>query len=296
MYLLRLALRPLRLAPLSQLFSAFVVGVMLLFVGFLFWMQQGLKPLLAHLQGEQVITAYLSDSVTPQDEARILRSVTSSLGDARFEAKLVGSTQFVKLIEDSYPELGRELTGLGSEMTKMVPRYISVVGVLPASALSKIKTLVGVQSAESSRDRYRHIVGAFSTLRWVTTLLVIGVCFSLAVGLIHLSRMNSDFHRDALALFRHWGASSELLLVPGILSGALIGLIGGGVALCGWILLSGELMLHVRSFSVLLKELPVAHPQMGFLLLGFGLFLGTFSGLMAALFNQQGRAGGTWTG
>jgi hypothetical protein len=46
MHLLRLALRPWRVAPGSQLISAGAVGLLLCLCGFLYWLQDGLGPVL----------------------------------------------------------------------------------------------------------------------------------------------------------------------------------------------------------------------------------------------------------
>ena len=74
MLLLKLSLRPWKLAPASHLFSSVAVGFLLLLVGFLFWMQTGLRPLVARLQGEQVVTAYLDPSVDAKDETKLTQA------------------------------------------------------------------------------------------------------------------------------------------------------------------------------------------------------------------------------
>src|SRR2546423_1094766 len=127
MYLLKLSLRPWRLAPFSQLFSAIAVGFLLFLISFLLWMQQGLKPVLSRLQGEQVVIAYLDRSVERKDEERIVDQIQLSLGaHPSIEVKLVNSNQFVGMLKAQYSELGRELEDLGPEMDQIVPRYISI--------------------------------------------------------------------------------------------------------------------------------------------------------------------------
>jgi hypothetical protein len=99
MYLLKLAFRPWRLAMLSQVFSAIAVGVLLLLVGFLFWMQQGLKTVLVRLQGEQVLTAYISSSVNTADEVKLMDSVKRTVENQNgIETKFVNATEFLKLV------------------------------------------------------------------------------------------------------------------------------------------------------------------------------------------------------
>jgi cell division protein FtsX len=82
MYLLKLAVRPWRLAPFSQVFSALAVAFLLVLVGFLFWMQEGLRPVLTRLQGEQVITAYLRAEVPEKEESKIVDQIRVAVGAA----------------------------------------------------------------------------------------------------------------------------------------------------------------------------------------------------------------------
>ena len=285
MYLLRLALRPIRIAPLSQLISAIAVGVLLLLIGFLMWMQQSLKPLLTRLQGEQVVTAYLDSSVPSQEEQRIVDSVRTILDGVpgALDIKLTNAPQFISQVKSQYLDLGRELEGLGEEMTQIIPRYITVTGILPDWTLEKVRSITGIEQAESSKDRYRHIVGAFSTLRWVVTLLVGGICLALLSGLINLSRMNSYLHRDALQLLRHWGASVGLLAVRGMVSGLIVGVLGGMVALAGWMTTGIWLARHVRSLSSILKGMPLPHPHLALILLAAGGIVGMLAGILGSL-------------
>lgn len=291
MYLLRLSLRPWRLAPFSQIFSSLAVGFLLLLVGFLFWMQRGLKPILTRLQGEQVVTAYLDPSVNGKDAQALVDTIRVSMGahsqSARApEIKLVTSFELISLLKSQYPDLGRELEDLGNEMDQIVPRYVSVSGVLPSDSVDQIKRIPGVESAESSKDRYKHIVGAFSALRTVARVLMAGLCLALLTGLIHLARMNGFLHRDALLLLRFWGAGSATLLVPGMISGLFVGLLGGVIAFSGWLTAGIWLTRHVRALSPMLSALPMAGSQSALVL----LFLGGSLGWLAGGFGSLGSA------
>lgn len=285
MYLLKLALRPWRMAPLSQVFSSLAVGFLLLLVGLLFWLEQGLGPVIHRLRSEQVVTAYLDPSLEAAKEQAVVDAIRLSLGASaiekgRVETKLMGTQDFIQELEGEYPELGRELQNLGGEMNAIVPRYVTVTGILADSALTEIQKVPGIESAESSKDRYHHIVGAFSTLRWVARILAAGLVLALLTGLMHLSRMNSYLHQDALSLLRLWGASASILKVPGLLSGLWVGLAGGAIAGVGWLLGGSWLASHVRSLSPILQEMNVQGVLPGVSLLAAGALLGMLSGAL----------------
>jgi cell division protein FtsX len=285
MFLLKLSMRPWRQAPLSHVFSSAAVGFLLLLSGFLFWMQTGLKPVLARLQGEQVLTAYLDASVDPKDEDKIVDSIRGSLGahSETAEVRFVPARQFVENIKGAYPELSRELEDLGPEMNSVVPRYVSIAGMLPDESLERIKSVPGIESADSSKDRYAHVVGAFLALRWVAKLLIVGVCLALMTGLIHLSRTNAYMHREALLILKLWGASAAELRAPGMISGALVGALGGAIAFASWITAGAWLTSQVRALSPLLREMPQASVGFGAGLLGAGLLIGLFAGALGGL-------------
>ena len=141
-------------------------------------------------------------------------------------------------------------------MDTVVPRYISISGILPDNSVSRIKAITGVESAESSKDRYAHVVGAFRALRWMSRLLCVGLAVALLTGLIHLARMNSYLHRDSLSLLRHWGAGEATLKAPAIISGLAVGALGGAMASEGWIVVGGWFAHEIRALSPMLRELP----------------------------------------
>lgn len=280
MYLLKLALRPWRKAFLSQIFSSLSVGLLLLLCGFLVWMENGLQPVIKRLRSEQVITAYLDPAVDSKEETRLVDSIRVTVGAKQIETKLVAPAQFVKEISKQYPLLGSELENLGNEMTQVVPRYISVSGMLSDGALEKVRAIPGIESAESSKDRHRHIIGAFQAVKWVARLFVVGLCFALLTGLLHLSRTNADMHKDALSLLKLWGAGALTIRAPGLISGLWVGLIGGGIAAVGWVFGADWFARQVFALSPMLREMSMPPFQYAFALLGAGCLMGALAGLL----------------
>lgn len=287
MLLLRLALRPWRLAPLSQLFSALAVGFLLVLAGLLFWLQKGLTPVLARLQNEQVITAYLDPALDTREEFLIVDRIREAVGahpeSSGLEVQFTGPDLFIKNLKGPYPELARELEDLGSETSSVVPRFVTVSGILPDSALENVKSLQGIESAESSRDHYRSVMAAFSALRWVAKIMVTGLCLALLTGLIHLARMNSYLHRDAVSLLRLWGAGDLLLRAPELLSGMVVGCLGGAVALGSWMTAGTWLSRHIRALSPLLRDMPIHGWQLGLSLFATGALIGLMAGVLGSL-------------
>ncbi|MGK5089179.1 hypothetical protein WDW86_16635 [Bdellovibrionota bacterium FG-2] len=290
MYLLKLALRPWKVSLSNQIFSSGAMGLLLVLLSFLLWLGQGLKPVVDRLDREQVITAYIHPSIEVQDEAPVIDSIKVAVGasasrnsesqvQAQVQVRRVQTEEFFSLIRNAYPDLAREVEDLGAEAKKLVPRYVSITGMLDTKAIDRVRAIPGVESAETSRERFKHIAGAFSTLRWVSLFLSLGIAVALLSGLIHLARTNSMLHRDSLALLRLWGASNFTLRTPSLISGAMVGLLGGALAAGVW--LGGSLLAlsRIRLLSPLFEALPNPPTYFALLILGCGILLGLFSGL-----------------
>jgi cell division protein FtsX len=282
MILMKLSLRPWKLAPWSQLFASVAVGFLLLAGGSLYWFQRGLEPVIDRLRHEQVVTAFLS---ADSDAKQVSDSIRLALGAHGESAAIesVDAAGFMSELQQHYPELTRELSDLGQEAGAIVPRFISIAGMLPENAKDSIRAVSGIESAESSRDRYRNVVGAFQALRWVGRVLAAGLAFSVLVGLIHLGRVNSFFQGEALSILRLWGASALALRAPSVISGALVGLFGGLLAGTAWLGGASALAEQLRELSPLLKALPDARPEIAVLFVVCGCLAGAASGLIAGM-------------
>jgi len=270
---------------MSQLFSSFVVGFLVLLCGFLFFLERGLKPVVDRLQGEEVITAWLQPEVPSGDEQALLEQVRSAVLKAmparssrNLDIRFTQSAQFLDGIGKTYPELRRQIEDLVGAGGDLVPRYITLSGVFGDRVLAAIQEVKGIEQAETSRNRHAHVVGAYRALRWVVRLLVAGLALALVTGLIHLARMNAHLHRDALSVLRLWGAGPWVLRVPALFSGAMVGLIGGMASFVGWGAGSSWLAKNIRSLSPMLQELRFPGVEAAAGLLVAGVLIGVIAG------------------
>ncbi|MFZ9594705.1 MAG: hypothetical protein ACO3A2_01355 [Bdellovibrionia bacterium] len=285
MYLLKVALRPWHSAPLSQILSGLAGGVLLFLVGFFLWVDQGLKPLVLRLKGEQVITAYVDPSMPLKSQGAFLDQVKEALKSESMKNPLdiqwLSSKQFVDRLKPYYPELARELEDLGSESQQLIPETISITGVLSDRAVEKVRKIPGIESVESSKDRYKQSASAFSALRWVLRFLVVGVALALLTGLIQLSRLNSYFQAETLEFFQMWGGAQQKVLLPVVLSSFFVGLLMGALACFSWLTLGSWLTAELRSLSPWLKSVPSSAGMRPVLLFIWGCVLGVLAGAVS---------------
>jgi cell division protein FtsX len=140
--------------------------------------------------------------------------------------------------------------------------------------------VTGVDSVESSRDRYVHVVGAFRAIASVSRLLAAGLALALLTGLIHLSKMNAYLHRDAVGLLKLWGAGGWSIRAPGVISGFVVGALGGAIAALAWLQGAGWLALQITSLSPMLSDLALPGPATAAALLGVGALMGLVAGAL----------------
>jgi len=287
MYLIRLAIRPWRWAPLSQISGVLTVAFLLFLFGFLYWIQDSMAPVVNLLRTGEVLTAYLQPGLSEAEADQVADSISLSFAapgrPSQADVDVVDAENFISEIQKVYPTLAGELLSLGSEMKDVVPRYITVSGILPVGTLEKIREVPGIDAVESSRHRFSQTLGAFRALQWVCRLLAAGVLLAMISSLIHLTRMNTWLHSETLSLFRLWGADSFHLLLPGALSGATSGLAGGAIAGLIWIVSHQWLAHQIQILSPVFNEMPMPTTLWGGILVMAGLLAGWIGGFLGAL-------------
>lgn len=284
MYLLKLALRPFRLAWPSQTMSAAILGFFLFLSAFLLWFDRTLGPVVTRLEHDQVLTAYLDPSANEDIADRIRVEAGSSA-----VVELVSSTGFIEKIKSGYPELARELEALGPEMNTIVPKYVSVSGVVGEELTEKIRAMVGVESLETSKDRFAQIVGSVRSIQKFLDVMLLGILLALLVGLVQASRAQTAIQSDAIRLMNLLGVQPTTVWCMRLLSSVTVGLLGGLLAAGLWVGVSGHLMTQILQVSDLLREsfLKVgANPlrlsvEGSFMLIASGGLLGLVAGILA---------------
>lgn len=280
MYLLRLASRPWKAAPFVQFFSVLSVAFLLVLGAVLVWLEQGMNPTVTKLQNEEVITAYLRPELEQNGEKELVDSIKVAAG-AHAEVQFVSSDRFLEEVGNSYPDLGKELGELGAEAKNLVPRYVSVTGLLNSNSLDAIKQVRGVEAVETSRGRHQQMLSAYYTLKWVVRVFIGGVALAIFVALILLTKANALLQSDAIRLLKFWGASPVMLRLPSLFNGFLTGLLGGIIAIPLWQLGMLWFFNIVGQLSSQFGELalpPQADTALLLVLVGSGI--GTLSGLV----------------
>lgn len=291
MALMKIILRPWRLAPFSQTVSLFSAGLLIFLSTFLLWVDFGLAPIVASMEGRQVITAFLSPKVAETDEKQVVDSIRMLVGsapegrhakiEARDAAELLGE------LRRHYPHLADELDSLGNEKRALVPRLVSVSGHFQPDWVERLKNTPGVDSVESSLEKTQAAVGAFRSLRWISRVLVLFLTVCLVTVLFHLCRLNFSMQLDAVQVMAMLGANRFWIRFPNLALGFFIGLAGSVFAIALWSALGDRFIGQMQWFSPALAG--VSAPGAGFKLslLCFGALVGAVLGVLGSLFAER---------
>ena len=140
----------------------------------------------------------------------------------------------------------------------------------------------GVDSVDTSRDRYPQIISAFEALRTVCKALGLALILAILTGITQVSRMNAHLQADVLPILRLWGAGRFAIRAPAILGGLLLGVIAAGFASLAWWGFVPDLVTHLRSLSPMLATLPAPSAGAMAVLTVLGVGLGMLGGALGA--------------
>jgi cell division protein FtsX len=279
MYSLKLALRPWRLSPLSQWMSAMTLGILLFLFSFLGWFSNALDPILAKLSSDQVLTAYLDVAEGTSGE-KITDQIKIQLGSSANRVEYVNSDGFISELGKLYPDLAREVSSLGQEMKVIAPEYVSIRGQMDPQQVEKIKGIKGVESIDSSIERFKPISESLMTTQFVSRLFLVAALFGLLTVLFLMSRLNASIHQEARRLIYQLGGTRLQARIPQVFHQTFLGVLGGLIAATAWLFSQSFWVHKIQAFSPYFRDLAPASSGSTFWVIAMGAILGFLSGWM----------------
>jgi len=279
MFPIKMALRPWKLAPLSQWLSAMTLGILLFVFCFLSWFSSALNPVLARLSSDQVVTAYLDTSEGTSGE-KISDQIKLQLGSSASRVDHVNSAEFLTELSKIYPDLAREVSSLGQDMKMIAPEYVTIRGQISRNQLENLKRLKGVDSVDSSVERFKPIFESLQTTQWITRIFLAAVLFGLFTVLFLMSRLNASIHQNGRKLIYQLGGSRLQAKFPQVFHQTLLGVIGGILASSAWLLSQSAWIHKIQTFSPYFRDLAPAQASSTIVVLAVGAIMGFLSGWM----------------
>lgn len=280
MYVLafRLALSHLKQKPISRLMVVVSVACILMINAMVFLLFQSFSRSLAEVRASQFMTAYLDSNVAPAKELEVVSAVKKLPGVT--SAQLVSKEAFLENFSKYFPQLAGELSTLEADT---IPRYVKVKfnGAGEAEMQSKLKKIKGVELVEPNKNRYTGLIGALSTLRKLSLVLIAGMSIALLSILLNHFKLGSAFQAQVRNTLNVLGARGAQAFLPFAIEGLVEGAAGG-------LLAAGLLLAYGRMFETQMNGLftSIGYHPFHFELMGLAAALvvaGTVSGMIGSL-------------
>ncbi len=275
MFALKLALRPWRLQPLSQILSFATLGVLFLLAGFFASLATALPELRKGLEGDQIASVFLDPASEPASLDTVRDQIRLSLGSSAVAVEYIDADAFLNAVQQNQPDLAKEVAALGNEKDWVTPRHFSLRGPIGEKVVERLRTIPGVESVSFSARRFQPIVENLSAIAWLSRVLFSAITLAMLAVLILLGRLNSGIFAEAEGIVSQMGGSPWQARFPARLNPILLSS-GAGLAagLC-FMKLSPWFATKMVTLSPFFSGLGTTAPLVSApLLLGLGLAVG----------------------
>jgi|GEM_PF-2949385 len=278
MFALKLALRPWRLQPLSQILSFSTLAVLLLLAGFFASLATALPELRKNLEGDQIASVFLDPASEPANLDSVKDQIRLSLGSSAVQVEYIDADAFLNTIQQNQPDLAKEVAALGNEKDWVTPRHFSLRGAIGEKMIERLRVIPGVESVAFSAHRFQPIVENLSAIAWLSRVLFSAIAFAMLAVLILLGRLNSAIFAEAEGIVSQMGGSHWQARFPARLNPILLASAAGLVAAVCFLKLSpwfaAKMVMLSPFFAGLGTSAPLVSPPM---LLGLGLLVGVIA-------------------
>lgn len=230
MFSLKLAFRPWKLQPLSQILTFTTLGVLMFLAGVFGWLSRSIPNLRTQLDGDRVASVFLDPSAEADNLDSIRDQIRVSLGSSTVKVDYVSSDQFLENLANRQPELAKEVAALGNEKDWIAPKHFSLRGALTEAEIERMKSIPGVEAVLFSEKRFRPIVDNLAAMEWLCRLLSVATIFAMIAVLFLLGRINSSIFSEAEVIVAQMGGTDWQARLPSRMNPLLSSLAASAVA------------------------------------------------------------------
>lgn len=229
------------------------------------------------------ILAYIDENLT-LEEAMALQSKIEDVDNVK-EATFISRDEAFRLFEERYPE--REFRDEGIEADVLRHRYeIFLEDITQMAATERrVLSVLGVKKVNAALEISR----GFMTMRKIvnaTSLILAVILVTVSVFIMaNTVKLTTFGRREEIAIMKIVGATNGFIRWPFIIEGAMLGLLGAGLAfLLQWgiyIVVLNRVMTSAAGSFVELVAFDTIMYQFLATFLGIGFSVGAFGGIVA---------------
>ena len=281
-YLIREGFRSIKTHGFMSFASVTIITACLIIMGSIFLLSLNIDALIADLEQQNEVVAFVDEDIVDEEEAKSLESgilAISNIWAAEFVSRDSAMDSFMSKYDD------RLMEGIDST----VFRHRFVIHLTDISQMAETKTeleaipgIAKVNAHIEYADRFVRVRNIVSVVSLILTVILVFVSFFIMSNTIKLTTYG---RREEIAIMKMVGATNGFIRTPFIIEGLILGLLGGlfgFLAVWGiYTLLNSSLLDTLTgSFLTLVPFRTIMLPLLG-AYLGIGILIGVFGGVNA---------------
>ena len=282
LYLIREGFRSIKTHGFMSFASVTIITACLIIMGSISLLTLNIDKLIADLEQQNEIVAFVDENIADEEAARALESSILAAGNiesAEFVSRENAMNNFMSKYDDRLME--------GIDATVFRHRFVLHLTDISQmaetkQALEQIPGIVKVNAQIEYADRFVRVRNIVSVISLILTAVLTFVSFFIMSNTIKLTTYG---RREEIAIMKMVGATNGFIRTPFVIEGLVLGLLGGLFGfLATWLLytlLNGSLMDTLTgSFVSLVPFKSIMWPLLA-AYLGIGVLIGVFGGLNA---------------
>ena len=262
--------------------SVTIITACLIIMGSITLLSLNIDSLIADLEQQNEIVAFVDDSIEDENTAAAILSGILDIPN-------VGSAEFVSRTDAMSSFMGKYDDRLMEGIDESVFRHRFVIHLVDISQMAETKTeleavpgIAKVNAHIEYADRFVRVRNIVSIISLILTVILSFVSFFIMSNTIRLTTYG---RREEIAIMKMVGATNAFIRTPFIIEGLILGVLGGLLGfLAVWgiySVLNGSLMDTLTgSFLTLVPFRRVRLPMLC-AYIGVGVLIGAFGGVNA---------------
>ncbi|MBQ2159161.1 MAG: permease-like cell division protein FtsX [Oscillospiraceae bacterium] len=282
LYLIREGFRSIKTHGFMSFASVAIITACLIIIGSITLLSLNIDKLIADLEQQNEIVAFVDESIADEETAKALESSILAVGNIE-SAEFVSRENAMKNFMSKYDD--RLMEGIDASVFRhRFVLHLTDISQMAETkkALEAVPGILKVNAQIEYADRFVRVRNIVSVISLILTAVLTFVSFFIMSNTIKLTTYG---RREEIAIMKMVGATNGFIRTPFVIEGLVLGLLGGLVGfLLQWLLytlLNSSLMDTLTgSFVTLVPFKTVMWPLLA-AFLGIGVLIGVFGGLNA---------------
>ena len=262
--------------------SITVIMACLIIMGSVSLLSLNIDALIADLEDQNELVAFVDDSIPDVDEAKALGASIEALGNitsVEFVSRTDAMDAFMNNYDDSLME--------GIDETVFRHRFVIHLTDISQMAESErdLENIPGIAKVKAHLDYAQRFVTIRNIVSVVSLVLIVMLVFVSVFIMSNTIKLASFSRREEIAIMKMVGANNSFIRLPFVVEGLVLGTIGGGLAFFAewgiYELVTGELVSSLTGSLIAVVPFRSVALIVLIVYLGTGILVGAVGGVNA---------------